>query len=228
MLVIGLAGRMRSGKNTFAEYLNGMYGSHYNIRMFSFAKALKQEINEWYERYESWPQTFAAVHKQVPGGLPDWVVKEDSPDMTDPDSPYGKQRTLLQFWGVYRREQSVNYWVKQLAKQVLESRSDIALITDCRFLNEVRWIKSLGREGIIVKIVREGQVIDTANEHISEKALDGYEFDYTISSISVEELQTQADEFMELVENRERFPEGFIDFTQEGLEAVLRENNNEE
>lgn len=58
------------------------------------------------------------------------------------------------------------------------------IITDCRFPNEARAIKDRG--GIIVRVERE---TDYFNDHISETALNDWEFDYIINNNgTIEEL----------------------------------------
>src|SRR4030042_524342 len=51
------------------------------------------------------------------------------------------------------------------------------IISDVRFPNEAKAIKD--RDGICIQIKREGNKLDS---HISEIALDGYHFDYTIEN----------------------------------------------
>lgn len=213
MLIIGLGHRARQGKNTLADYIKEMYGNKYYIRLYSFAEELKREVNEIYEKHGNWDDAFTYINKQVEGGLPHWVTIQAGEllDMTDPLCPYGKQRTLLQFWGTYRREISPNYWVKKVASKLKQDEEEIqvAVITDVRFPNEFNWIKSFDRSGITVKVERTGYEVNENNEHISEKALDGYDFDYVITAGSLEELRDDAQQFFELLITRETMPEEF-------------------
>src|ERR1019366_6100180 len=65
-----------------------------------------------------------------------------------------KFRTLLQAWGVYRRESlGEDYWVKQLIIKLLKSEAELALITDVRFQNEAGYIKEMG--GSLVRVSRD-------------------------------------------------------------------------
>jgi len=64
-------------------------------------------------------------------------------------------RDLLVFWGRKMRARDKDYWIKQLylrhAAALLEDR---VCITDCRYLNECRWITDKG--GLIIGIGRPG------------------------------------------------------------------------
>lgn len=68
------------------------------------------------------------------------------------------------------------------------------VITDVRFPNEVKAIKSRG--GMIVRIVREGG--GAANDHISEQYCDAVRPDYTVTAPDngVEVLKAEAEKFM--------------------------------
>jgi hypothetical protein len=104
--------------------------------------------------------------------LPSWVQLDADVDMTDPLCPYGKWRTLLQWWGgEYRRSQDRKYWVKRLAERIQTDAPEVALISDMRYPNEAQWVKEVG--GFIVRVRRLG--FTPVNEHISETAFDGME-----------------------------------------------------
>lgn len=210
MLVIGIAGRARSGKDTSGRYLKEKYGSIYNIRTYSFGAALKLEVNELYERLGSWDKVFGYIHHNIVD-LPEWVCIEHSPDLTDPLCPYGKQRTLLQWWGSeYRRFQSPNYWVRKLSEVIDADEPQIAIITDVRFSNEFFWIKSFGRDGIMMRVARPG-FNNGINDHISEMALDDFEFDVDIAASSLEELYEDVDVVMDSIISREVIPDEFLE-----------------
>jgi hypothetical protein len=141
-LIMGFGYRMRSGKDTVvSEIIKRRSGSGpgwFNIKPYSFAKALKQEVNDMAERLGSMKNLF------LNADFPDWVQYDPAAPMDDPHCPLGKQRTLLQYWGVYRREQDPEYWVERVAEQIEKEAPEIALLSDLRFLNEFIWIKEYG------------------------------------------------------------------------------------
>jgi hypothetical protein len=158
-LIFGFGHRARHGKDTVAaEIVKRRAGNGpgwYDVRVYSFAKELKDEVNK-----AAWVGEVGWCFKdlidlgrckglqQTNGNwikLPDWVQYETNPDMSDPLCPGGKQRTLLQFWGTeYRRSVDPDYWVKRLAARLEKDKPEIALLTDMRFPNEMQFVQEYG------------------------------------------------------------------------------------
>lgn len=196
-LLFGFGHRARSGKDTVAamikagrEFLfqvnNDIPVVNYNgfdIRIYSFAGELKREVNECAMKSGGMiklfdPGLFIGGFLQENGNilpLPEWVQYDPNPDMTDPLCPYGKQRTLLQWWGTeYRRSINPDYWVKALVKRIADDQPEIALITDVRFPNEVQFIQ---RYGEVIKVDRPSlpSLRGAAGVHASELALANFD-----------------------------------------------------
>jgi deoxynucleotide monophosphate kinase-like protein len=92
-------------------------------------------------------------------------VLEENPEVNE-QYPFGKHRTLYQWWGTeYRRSIDADYWVRQLAQSIELDKPQIALIDDMRFPNEMAWIKQYGET---VRVDRDGLPPST---HASETAL---------------------------------------------------------
>jgi len=191
-LIIGFGHKARHGKDEAVKALVSLCGCPTPcIRRYGFADALKREVADAAVRYgecsmEKLIDAFrgaTAEFKKVVFDLPDWVKYEPDADMDDPLCPYGKQRTLLQFWGTeFRRAQDPDYWVKKTLAQIELDNPEVALIGDLRFPNEVEGIRAAG--GYVVRVDRVGYVSDVP-EHISEKALDGMsemDWDYVIKA----------------------------------------------
>lgn len=162
-LVFGFGYRMRSGKDTtvsaIMERRSGNGPGWYNIKPYSFAKALKLEVNDMAERSGGMSNLF------LRDDFPEWVQFDPIAPMDDPYCPLGKQRALLQYWGVHRREQDADYWVKRVAEQVEKDSPEIALLSDLRFLNEFSWIREYGD---CIRVDRPGLPPAT---HVSETEL---------------------------------------------------------
>lgn len=96
-------------------------------------------------------------------------------------------RHILQVFGtdICRRIHS-DVWVNACLKNVVEEGSELAIITDCRFPNEVKGIQDAG--GKVIRFLRapfEGE-----DEHESETALDDFEgFDHVFDNreLSIQE-----------------------------------------
>jgi hypothetical protein len=148
MIILGIMGKARSGKDTIAKTIIEAYGSKYNIKRYAFADALKEEIRD---REMELCLRFG--------------VKPD----VDQD---GRWRSLMQFWGTdFRRAQDPNYWIKRVSAKLDIENPAIAIITDVRFRNEAHWI--LDRGGYIVKVERHNFVdLSVDSGHSSETDLD--------------------------------------------------------
>lgn len=175
-----------------------------NVGIFKFATALYQEVNQalaegiWESRLvkdvdiERWvycncekhPPHDHSLYRKM--SLPDWVQPDPNPEITSL-APYGKHPKLLQWWGTeYRRENfGENYWVDKLFASI-PANTDIALISDVRFLNEAAGIKQRGGHCVNVQRLREdgSQYFssDRPSDHPSETMLDNYNWDYYIKS----------------------------------------------
>lgn len=89
-------------------------------------------------------------------------------------------RKILQLLGTEAGRQVIhpNIWVNSLMADYLETRDDW-VITDMRFPNELESVKN--KNGITIRVNR----LETdylAGTHLSETALDDYEFDYIINN----------------------------------------------
>jgi hypothetical protein len=191
-LIIGFGHKARHGKDEAVRAILGRDPETFqadsafvDARKYSFADALKREVNDAVQKYGSMQNLF---YELAPYGddeptIPDWVTYDPNPDMTDPLCPYGKQRTLLQWWGTeYRRAQDPDYWVKKTMAKISEDHPEVALISDLRFPNEVEGIRNAG--GYVVRVDRIGFKSDVP-EHVSERALDGMsemDWDYVIKA----------------------------------------------
>lgn len=150
----------------------------WNIKHYSFARALKQEVTAaayacgGMERLFVRPQEYMQENGNFLE-LPEWVIMDDNPPMDDQDSPLGKQRELLRWWGTeFRRGPNPDYWVKKVEAQIQKDQPDVALISDLRFENEMRWTKKYGD---CIRIDRLGL---PASTHESEVALARVPDDY--------------------------------------------------
>lgn len=222
--LIGISGKIGSGKDTFAEI----------IRLLSSAPYLTNQTIEHYLKNPNsgimkteWTvKKFAGKLKEVASlltgipvykfedqdfkktNLPDeWNVWHPNLDRSEPMTV----RELLQKLGTeaMRNGLHTNAWVN--ATFANHNYFSKWLITDVRFPNEAAAIVMKG--GILVRLVRNSDTGD----HPSETALDNYDFNIIIENkSSLDELIDKAREFCEtykLLERDEEYPphtEGFF------------------
>ena len=171
-LIIGFAGKARSGKDTAGKYLV----DEYQFLRYSFAQPLKDATKIM----------FHLTDKQIEN-------KEK------PAEPWGRSpRELYQKVGTdIARNIDVNVWVKgaEIFKNDNPGRSIV--ITDVRFSNEAFWIRDQG--GIVVYLQSETRGIYENGEHSSENGMKGDDVDIiiqndgTINALheKLEELKTE-------------------------------------
>lgn len=137
-MLIGLCGFKRSGKDTVARGLAEVYG----FERFAFADALREEV--------------AAL---------DGISQPDDAQKDVRGANGQSYRDALIARGQARRAQDPDYWVKALASSIAQPPAPANIvITDCRFPNEIDWIRDTG--GQLVWVWRDGIV---SNGHITER-----------------------------------------------------------
>ena len=178
-MIIGLGYQARAGKDTVAAHLVNKY----NFVQESFAFPLKEYIGR---------QICGFNDKQLYGAWKETVDQEWG--MTP--------RQMLQLIGTDALRKVVHdgFWVipmKRKLKEHIRNERHI-VISDVRFLNEIKLIKSLG--GKVVKLDRHNpDKISGFEKHSSETELDYYDgWDHVLENNgTLEELYMRADEMME-------------------------------
>jgi hypothetical protein len=174
--IIGLNGVARAGKDTVGGILHDLYG--YEIK--SFSDILNQAlialnpivVVPWevdvpglivagHEPYTDLYIRYADLAEQV-----GYEAAKEVPEV----------RALLQRMGteVGRDLLGADIWVDALFKRI-EPRQKIAIV-NVRFPNEYRAVRNMGGE--VWRVDRPGY--DPAQGHLSDRALEGYDFDAVI------------------------------------------------
>jgi hypothetical protein len=186
--IIGLAGRKQSGKNTS---FNCMKLWIPDAQEFAFADPLKRmcidilglEERQAYgsdaDKNEQVPHLLWE-NFPVPVGIDGKVI--DPYRQYLPELLYHKEielkkgpmtaRQVLQYWGseIFRRAYG-DVWVDATLRKIRKSGCEFAVITDCRFPNELAAIQEAG--GKVIKLTRN---IFPNDNHPSETAFDEDKF----------------------------------------------------
>lgn len=219
MTVIGVAGHINAGKDVIASYLHQAHG--YHVHRFAnqlkieikhrFPKTTLEAIKlvaltdkEWVKRLprgmqiplEGWLRRVQAGEEftLVPTA---WAELIKRAIWTDRPPIF---RAWLQEHGTeLRRADDPDYWTKALWNRIDAEALDSGafrgayeykvVIPDTRFPNELESIKA--RSGLVIRVDRPG-VQYYGDGHISEHALEGYEYDaYFVNDGTVVDLQTK-------------------------------------
>lgn len=184
--IIAIGGNARSGKDTLGKnlvYILKEYGI--NAKTYSFANQLKQETDEF-------------LQKTL--GISAFTENDDEKSIIRP---------FLVFWGTeVRRKNDDLVWVKQLEDSLLPN--EVAIITDLRFPNELKWVRD--NEGQVIflsRILEDGSLVTPANDYelknnikISQEADNNFTW---FSSDNDDLLKSLANEVLDSILTEERF-----------------------
>lgn len=194
--IILISGKIHSGKNTLADMLKDTFerqGRSVKLDMFAAdLKALAYTVSK----------PLATVLKSIRDGIvqsahPTWLVSKGNEilkKLTLKEENFYEDKTeisraLLQMVGtdIGRKFIDEDVWVNTFIERTENDEElDIKIVTDVRFPNEIETMGRLDPKGyniVSIRINRDAEDVDTAGEHISEKALDGYEgFDYVVDN----------------------------------------------
>lgn len=171
MILIGMSGFARSGKDAAAEYLVENHG----FTRIAFADILRDFLYALNPLVIGWDRNgygdLASYHTPLQE-----VIDEYGWDAYK-ETPYGNEiRRLLQRLGTEcgRNLLGDNIWINSTFKDLDPNGKYI--VTDARFLNEFAAIEDLG--GVIIRVNRPG--VGPANDHPSEMEALEYDFKYII------------------------------------------------
>jgi hypothetical protein len=218
MIVIGIGNRARNGKDTAAEAIMN-HASRLGLPSWklSWADALYQEVNRYLEHSAFLTAGPNISHGIIENGvdeikIPLWVKPTPDAEIST-RAPFGKHAKLLQWWGTeFRRAENPNYWVEKVTDTIKEferiNPRIVVLVPDTRFFNEAQAIKSMGGYTLNVSRLTDGGqfYLDPSRDayHLSETELEGYNWDFKISSKSKELTEKLAIAVFEhILESRE-------------------------
>ena len=188
-VVVLISGKMRSGKNTFADILideMSKENPNRNVIFDYFAKPVKDQCKEVFRNLTNYLNDISKKTgvKCIYTDDDNWY--EDKNDIT---------RILLQTYAtdIFRDMVDDLYWAKTMRTKLEQSNRDVILITDWRFKNEAEIIcDSKEYKTIKVRIDRPDLIVPNSEitQHQSEIDLDDYsDFDFSILNKSFDSLR---------------------------------------
>lgn len=164
------------------------------IKVYHFADPLKEmAIN-----------LFGLTHQQVYGTDEDkngltHLLWENMPECPIDKSGYMTGRDFLQHFGtnIVRRIYN-NAWVNATTNKIIIEDSELSIIPDVRFPNEVKAIKDNG--GVVIRLTRDLH----HSSHDSEKALDKEYFDWNNFDLVLDNEDLKIEQLCELLKHNAR------------------------
>jgi hypothetical protein len=161
-LIIGLAGYARSGKDSAADALESI-----GFRRIAFADKLREfmyEMNPEIKYTNEYTEASAYLRDIIDAY--GWNGYKETPWSTD-------IRRWMQVVGTncVRGILGNDIWAEATFNSMYMDKNYV--LTDVRFINEANGIRQRG--GRMYRIIRAG--VGPANDHVSETALDNYDYD---------------------------------------------------
>jgi hypothetical protein len=178
MALVGLMGRKRSGKDSFASALIEDHGFH----RIAFADPLKEALL----RFDPLMPTMTGAERLSSiVASHGWEVAKEYPAV----------RKALQDYGVIIREVvDPQAWIRVAERNILSAPSAHVVVTDVRFPNEVAAIRRAG--GTLVYIERPG-LPDDGDSHVSETSTSAADADVVVLNTgTLEDLRLDAGLFV--------------------------------
>ena len=167
-MIIGVVGFIGSGKGTVGDILEREHG----YKKFAFADALKDAVAGIF----LWPRGLLEGDTNASRAFRERVDVWWSHKLGYEVTP----RLILQKFGTEACRHGIadNIWIAALEKRI-HGYEDV-VITDCRFPNEIDFIRSAG--GILIRVKRgdDPSPEEISKMHISETAWNNYDPDFVI------------------------------------------------
>lgn len=173
-MLIGINGKARSGKDTFATMLAIEFQkqAYVNFVAMAYADELKNDLMK----------NFGLTRDQLYGDSKE-ISDERFRKTTDKDEVvYWTPREIMQEYGQWCRKIEPNHWVRRLYEIIDSKILSNVIVTDIRQRNEVDAL--INRGGYHIRITRKNADEITTPDHETETALDAedYPIDFYIEN----------------------------------------------
>lgn len=175
-MLIGIVGKARSGKDTFAEMLaSELFDvTRKKYVLMAYAQELKLRVQKdfdlsydqlWGNLKEEYDKRYHKNRGNSIAGRRDYSeIKEN----------FWTPREIMQAYGEFYRSVDHEFWVKNLFRVIEDKKYSNVILTDVRHPNEADPV--IERNGYIIKVTsdREDKPNIHGSNHISETAMDDY------------------------------------------------------
>lgn len=208
-MIVGVCGFIGSGKDTVADYLCTFHG----FKRLSFAASLKDAVAAVFGWDRELLEGTTKSSREWREVRDEWWSNRLGMDITP--------RKVLQYWGteVCRNGFHSDIWVASVENK-LRTTSDNIVITDCRFINEVKAIKNAA--GITCRVERGARPewYDAAVAY--NKGPNGNP-EWSLSKVKLEKLKIHASEYSSVGLNYDHYIQnnGTIDDLHKQINLIV-------
>lgn len=205
-MLIGIVGKARSGKDTFAEMLAEEIFDQFGKRvvLMAYAQELKLRVQRDFDlSYDQlWGDTKEVPDKRYEKRLTTTWTGSAPPDGYVHKPIYWTPREIMQSYGEFYRSIDQQFWVNNLFRAIKDKEYEGVIITDVRHPNEADPVKDT-EDGYIIKVTsnrNDKPGIHGAN-HISETAMDNYKrVDFVVENDEgLQELKQKSKEALQFL-----------------------------
>ena len=153
--VIALCGDIGAGKDTTAKYLKELYQDSFNykVKVIAFADRVKDIVATAHPEF---------IDRQKLQGITEtdrfWRTQE-IPELSKQYNTVITPRKLMQIYGdLYRNHINPDFWINSVKNQILQAKKekvDYVIITDCRFVNELKFVLN-ELHAYLIEVKRDG------------------------------------------------------------------------
>jgi hypothetical protein len=184
-MIFLISGWKRSGKDTVGDFLQNTF----NFKRCSFASTLKDMVADEYEIDRASIDDQALKEEpllHLPVAPKDAFSEHVSSFMKGEFKSvngqlYWTRRALCILEGSIKRTVDSNYWVSRALQDL--SQFDDIVITDARYRSEIKAVRDVANQcNNPVYTIRINRFDTSPSQDASERDLDNYSFDFTISN----------------------------------------------
>jgi len=199
MIIVGICGRARAGKDTLGKMLSDSLYDKTGKRfiLMAYASELKRRVQRDFDlSYDQlWGDKKEAYDKRYMKRTSSVLIRSASSELP---ANYWTAREIMQNYGEFFRTIDYNFWVKELFRIISDKEYDNVIVTDVRHPNEARPIKEKG--GLCVRVVRNTSTDVHNQSHISEIAMNDYKEDYLVTNYgSLDDLANEANKLADFI-----------------------------
>ncbi len=204
-MIIGITGKARSGKDSFAEMLAEELNTLTKKKfvLMAYANELKMRCQKDFDL--SWEQLWGDEKETADFRYPKPILTVTGTYNDEETQEYWTAREIMQAYGQFFRTIHYGFWVDYLFRTIADKEYENVIVTDVRHPNEADPIKEKG--GVVVKVISErSNKTDIHGEnHISEIAMDYYDTDFIVANnLTLRELREATTETALLILEQQR------------------------